>query len=285
MGTKRLGKSKSAQYGLVEITALESETLTTPKEIQTEDRVILYANSRLALIDEDGNPTYDLKYLLDGLEDKNIDYENCQIKISTFTPYNGAMQTKTYERVCIDRGSVILLKGIDKGKVNLLVGAYQSEGFGELLLNPSFLEHNAFELKEKNEEDLKPESKGVKNTLISFLQNRETNKKAKLDILNEVDEFIENNQKFNNKKMNSQWGTIRSLTSQAQTSQELYNLIFEKKPDDKPKGFLRSKKAKDKWNKELIDNIEKKYADNIYFWKFIKLLSIQMPKQGAKNDK
>ena len=87
IGQKRLGKSKSAQYGLVSI-----EEKGEKISIEEKSSLILYANSRLALIDEFGNPSYDLKYIC---KNTNIDYEKCQIKTSTFTPYNGAMQTKT----------------------------------------------------------------------------------------------------------------------------------------------------------------------------------------------
>jgi len=93
--SKRLGKSKSAEYGEVEITYLENQIRENlgDKDLKL-DEVILYCNSRLALVDENGNPTYDLKYLCDEVK---IVYEKTQIRTSTFTPYNGARKTKDYE--------------------------------------------------------------------------------------------------------------------------------------------------------------------------------------------
>ena len=84
LGKRRLGKSKSAQYGSVNIS-----TVKKAEEVGcgTSDgqSVVLYAKSRLALVDDEGMPTYDLKHLLEGLEDANIVWEKSQIKTSTFS--------------------------------------------------------------------------------------------------------------------------------------------------------------------------------------------------------
>jgi hypothetical protein len=136
----RLGKSKSAEYGEVKIKYLENQARENLgyENLQLGE-VVLYCNSRLALVDECGNPTYDLKYLCDGIE---INYDKTQIRISTFTPYNGARKTKDYERVCINKGSVIVLKNATQAQLDQIqngVGAFLSEGFGEIFINPSFL--------------------------------------------------------------------------------------------------------------------------------------------------
>jgi len=267
-GTQRLGKSKSSQYGLVEITSLKDNELDLPKEIQTENRVVLYANSRLALVDESGNPTYDLKYLFDGLNEKDIDYPKCQIKTSTFTPYNGAMQTKTYERVCIDRGSVIVLKEFDKEKVKLLVGAYQSEGFGELLLNPSFLSEKVFHFKESDNENKNEEKQAIESDLAKFLKQREDKQLDKLNILKDVDEFISKYYKSVYEKIKpSQWGKIRSICTSAQDDfkEEIREYISN---------------GTKKWEQNQIDTL----LSNDYTLEFIMLISIQMPKQKEQKN-
>ncbi len=286
-GTQRLGKSKSAQYGLIEI----KKTQVKEFEININKHngeVVLYVNSRLALIDKCGNPTYDLKYLFDGLEDTNIDYAKSQIKTSTFTPYNGARQTKDYERVCINKGSVIVLKELSNISIPNFVGAYQSEGFGEILINPSFLNNqDSFRLvvdcKDENKlNQRKKLTQTFEDTTVQFLVNRHNASIDKLELANEVADFIEKNKQYSKKKMNSQWGTIRSFTLRARTQKELYDLIFDKNPIDKPKGYLRGKKAKEKWNSTLIDNFEKMFSvcnnKEFDFIKFTKLLSMQMPK-------
>lgn len=263
VGKQRLGKSKSAQYGLVEIT---QKGTSEEIEDKNSNELILYANARLALFDSEGNPTYDLKYLFDGLSDENIVYEKCQLKTSTFTPYNGARQTKDYERVCINKGSVIVLKGIDKKDIPQFVGAYQSEGFGHLLVNPKFLLQNEFSLNNFTKKE-NNQSISVKSNVARFLQNRVDTKRDELEILKKVDKFIKEYKTLYKNIKSSQWGKIRSICTSAN------------------KNFLEEIEAyighgTKEWSKEQQTTL----LENDYSLEFIKLLSIQMPKQGDKND-
>jgi len=295
--SKRLGKSKSSQYGQIKIT--EGGEVRDVTSIVERDEVILYAKSRIALVDEHGNATYDLKYLFDGIE---IDYPKCQIKTSTFTPYNGAMQTKTYERLVIEKGSVIIVKKLtdeQRKELETGVGLYLSEGFGELLINPSFLmqeeEIKLDETKKKSDNQNQREKIELesKYNTVNFLINRNNREIKKLDLANEIATFIRDNKSALGKKMNSQWGTIRSLTLQAQDADVLEKLLFEDTPKNKPKGFLMSKRAKDKWDSTLIDNMKKlrvfcsKEGNKIDYIQFIRLLAIDAPKQKEEktNDK
>jgi len=264
IGKKRLGKSKSAEYGLVEITKTEDV-----KELKIEkcNEVILYANSRLALVDKDGNATYDLANLCEGL---NIIDEKTQIKTSTFTPYNVARQTKDYERNCIDKGSVIVLKDIsDTQQKQILsgVGAYLSEGFGEILINPSFLMQNEFEFIQNEEDKKNIAKKEITTKLAKFLKSKEDKKESKLKILNDVDKFLNDNKALYKKIKSAQWGKIRSICSSGQEGfkEEIREYIGH---------------GTKEWESKQITTLLK----DDYSLEFIKLISIQMPKQGAKND-
>ncbi len=260
VGQKRLGKSKSAQYGSVSIQKVERQRESIEdKKAQT---IILYANSRLALVDEEGNPTYDLSYICKGVE---VDYAKSQIKTSSFTPYNGAMQTKTYERACINKGSVIVLKSATKKQLADIqkgVGAYLAEGFGEILVNPSFLmARDGFSLI-KEDKRINEEIKKIKSPLGKFLRQREDTKQDKLNILDEVDTFILDNKPLYKKIKPSQWGKIRSICT---SGEEGFKEEIEK--------YISSgvKQWEEKQIKKLLE-----VSDNL---EFIKLLSIQMPKQ------
>jgi len=266
--SKRLGKSKSAEYGQVEINHIKSQTipLQTPK---VHDKTVLYCNSRLALVDECGNPTLDLKYLCEGIE---IDDEQTQIRTSSFTPYNRAMQTKSYERVCINKGSVIVLKNATDKQLETIqrgVGAFLSEGFGEILINPSFLDNKDFKLKKENEDKLKSnqrEKLDIKTSdkVVLFLQNRHNQKIEMLDIANEVAEFVKKHKKqtFANIK-SSQWGNIRSIC----TSSDNYQ--------DEIIAYISN--GTKKWETDQI----KKLKQNMTSREFTKLLAMKM---GGKND-
>lgn len=281
----RLGKSKSAQYGEVNITCKGSNE--PMEDIALKDETILFAKSRLALVDEDGNPSYDLKHLCEGLTNENIVYEKTQIRTSTFTPYNTARKTKDYERVCINKGSVIVLRQITHKQLDTLkkgVGVYLSEGFGELLINPAFLmqpnisfQKNASEKKQKDQRKIIQTN--FKNPTLQFLVNRHNENIKTLEIANEVAKFIKENASLYDQKMNAQWGSIRSLSA---TSSDVTI-------EDNIENYISHGVAKEKWKNakgavllEAIANASDKVA-------FVKLLSIQMPKvknikKEVKND-
>lgn len=281
IGTKRLGKSKSAQYGLVEIK--QNGTNENIQDTTLKSEILLYANSRLALVDENGNPTYDLRYLCDGLDDANIVYEKTQIRTSTFTPYNSKRATKDYERVCINKGSVIVVKDLKPEQLEQIkngVGAYLSEGFGDILVNPDFLNtkdftfpHAKSENEQKQDERLKI-SQIFKNTTVQFLANRHNTTIDTLEIANEVAAFVSKNKKaiFSNIKP-SQWGNIRSIASSNEDNfMESINTYISN----------GTRKWEDKQIHSLISAVNN---HTINKQKFVKLLSMQMPKvKEQKND-
>ena len=271
----RLGKSKSAEYGEVEIEFIGSEVSTSlsgeAKASLPNGEVVLYCNSRLALVDEEGNPTYELKYLYDGVE---IVYEKTQIRISTFTPYNGVRKTKDYERVCINKGSVIVVKNITDEqllKIKNGVGAFLSEGFGEILVNPNFLMEKGFELKKDDTKKEDLTKLPITDDVVKFLAQREQTKKEMLDIANEVTIFVNEHKKNKLKDIKpSQWGNIRSIASSNQNDfvEKINTYISNgaRKWEDGQVNILMNAINNHKINKQ----------------KFTKLLAMKM---GGKNEK
>jgi len=275
LNSKRLGKSKSSQYGEIEITQKGSvEDISS--DIKPNEEIYLYAKSRIALSDHEGNATYDLIYLADGLSDKNIVYKKCQIRTSSFTPYNRAMQTKTYERATIDKGSVIVLRDLNDTQIEELingVGIYLAEGFGELLINPSFLlQKEEIKLHKKEKTAKKDQRKKIdkksNDATVQFLINRHNKEIKKLSLANDVMEFIDKKSSIYEKISKSQWGTIRSICTSDDT-----------KFKEDIKTYISNGKVP--WRKDQIDTL----LDDCHSLEFIKLLSIQMPKhiKGAKS--
>jgi uncharacterized protein (DUF4415 family) len=238
----------------------------------------LYANSRLALIDSNGNPSLDLSDLDESLTAENILWQKCQIRTSSFTPFNSKREIKDYERSIIKDGSVIVLKDISDKQLNSIksgVGAYLSEGFGEVLINPNFLQDEKFKKEEiEKKQSIKTTKKRIesssKHQTVNFLINRHNKKYDDLKIANDVQEFIDKHGSKYDTKMNSQWGTIRSLCSSFDDEG-----IIKAIEDYTSKGV-----AKDIWSggkqKLLTDAIE----EQEYKIAFTKLLSMQMPKQN-----
>lgn len=275
--SSRLGKSKSAEYGQVKITYLPDQARENISEKNVSfNEVILYCNSRVVLQDENGNPTYDLKYLCEGLKEEQIVYEKTQIRTSTFTPYNTKRQTKDYERLCINKGSVIVLKAISNEQLKQIqqgVGVYWSEGFGEIIINPSFLMERDFTFVSKESEEVKKDERQkitqtFTDTTVQFLINRHNTTIDTLKVANNVADFIKNH-KTEFKNINAaQWGNIRSIASSNQS-----DFI------EKIKGYIES--GSKKWEMHQVTTLMNAIHDTINKQKFIKLLAMKM---GGKND-
>ena len=227
----RLGKSKSAEYGAVEIKFIGESADKIPTFTPSEKYTFVYAKSRLALTDENGNPSYDVKYILPNLDANNVDYEKTQIRISNFTPYNGARSTKDYERACINKGSVIALKNLNAEQIVALkdgVGAYLSEGFGEVLINPHFLsggdaKDNPIEFQKEAQTERSTGKIPIQSDLAKFLKQKQTTKDQALEIAEGVADFIESHKDKFGKISKSQWGAIRSICKEVAVSDKVLN--------------------------------------------------------------
>ncbi|WP_298099775.1 hypothetical protein [uncultured Campylobacter sp.] len=225
----RLGKSKSAEYGAVEIKFIGENTDKIQTFTPPEKYTFVYAKSRLALIDENGNPSYDVKYILPNLDANNVDYEKTQIRISNFTPYNGARATKDYERACINKGSVIALKNLSAEQISALkngVGAYLSEGFGEVLINPWFLdggdaENNPIEFQKEAQTERSIGKIPIQSDLAKFLKQKQTTKDQALEIAERVADFIKSHKDKFSKISKSQWGAMRSICREVAVSDKV----------------------------------------------------------------
>lgn len=227
----RLGKSKSAEYGAVEIKFIGENTDEIQSFTPPERYTFVYAKSRLALIDENGNPSYDVKYILPNLNENNVDYAKTQIRISNFTPYNGARSTKDYERACINKGSVIALKNLSAEQITALkngVGAYLSEGFGEVLINPWFLnggnvKDSPIEFQKEAETEHSTKEIPIQSDLAKFLKQKQTTKDQALEIAERVADFIKSHKDKFSKISKSQWGAIRSICKEVAVSDKVLN--------------------------------------------------------------
>jgi hypothetical protein len=276
IGKKQLGKSKSAQYGSVMIEKIDVSQEEI-EDLNSLENVVLYANSRWALFDENGMPTYQVTPQNLGLSDEcTILWDKSQIRTTSFSPYNGARKTKDYTRVVIEKGSVIVLDKVSKEDIEVLksgIGAFLSEGFGEVLINPVFTKelHPTYEKETLH----KVENKSTKSdkNLVTFLSNRRSEQEAIFSVSTEVQEFIKKHQSKFKEVSKSQWGQIRSICNQSDTTDE--NI------QTKVQEYIDHGVAKKKWEKgekiflEAIEN-------NL---KFTQLLATLMPKQkGDKDD-
>ena len=297
----RLGKSKSAEYGAVEIKFIGENTDKIQSFTPPEGYTFIYAKSRLALVDENGNPSYDVKYILPNSNENNVDYEKTQIRISNFTLYNGARSTKDYERACINKGSVIALKNLSAEQIAALkngVGAYLSEGFGEVLINPWFLnggdvKDNPIEFQKEAQTERSTGKIPIQSDLAKFLKQKQTTKDQALEIAERVADFIKSHKDKFSKISKSQWGAIRSICRDVATNDsvlddkeaKISNQTTEEKDEniaDQVSKFIRNGVRKANWDCEKETGngyvLLKAIKESKNKLKFTLLLSMQMPK-------
>jgi hypothetical protein len=278
--SRRLGKSRSAEYGRVKITSVSEENknfiLQALEPIVIEDKyyIFLYAQSRLALTHNGINSyNFDLKSI--GLSDnENIAWDKSQIRTSRYTPYVAIRDNRDPERLVIDKGSVIAIevksdfdvKAYSK-KVERGLGLYLSEGHGKVIVNPTFLtDKQPSFVKFKNENSQTEKTTFKEGDIANWLKEQKKKESKNYELLKSVKEFIQQHPKeIKNKK--SQWGQIRSLCSaviikksnnknseitQKETlsiGERIYDALFsEEIVNNHKKGFLLHGQAQNKWS-------------------------------------
>ncbi len=224
LGTKKLGKSKTSQYGQVLISLLD-----TPKQIESkkpsQNLTYIYVNSRLALHDEDGNFTTTPTIENLGLSSGEIVWDKTYIKTSTYHPYNYKRQTKEYTRVCINKGSIITLQDCNDELPNK-IGAFINEGFGDIIINPRFLDVKNPTLTKFEESKDPQESQNYDKNLISFLSVKQKSENTKFKVASDVQDSYKEFLK-GEKISKSQWGQIRTFASTAKNKDDLIEKIEE----------------------------------------------------------
>ncbi len=266
----RIGRSRSAQYGLVKIEPAEflEEEGGKPLKENSEDMVAVYADSRLIFFDDEfGMPTFQPTAEQLGLNGE-IDWKKSQIRTFRYAPWNFKRQCFDTDRCGIEKGSVIVVRlkeGFTPDLHSRAVGSYLNEGFGHVIYNPSFLagdsEGNAVTRLVSPEPIDSHTPMDSQTTLISFLKAKKAEEAQTDKIIAMVNKWVETNVlKFSKGEYSSQWGFIRSLAASAISFEELKEDLFSIDPD--PTGYLVHGVAKDKWKGERFESL-KEFFDTL----------------------
>lgn len=261
-GPQRIGRSKSAQYGAVEISLIGRKPLD--QSTVPAGEVYLYAVSNLCFYDKAGRPTIqpdaESLHLPTG---SKIEWGKSRLQHRRYTSWNGKRQTKNADRYIIERGSVIcatIPAELPASTWSKGVGAYRNEGFGRLLVNPLFLRADSADPKllaapvvlpaKKDDSymkvvDLEPLVAADKSdtAIMRYAQRAAEERMADVEILRRVNEFIENNLDEGLHLVdvkNSQWGQIRQLVRRTPTYPELKRLLFDSEVGQLLKGETQS---------------------------------------------
>jgi len=263
LGEKPLARSKTAEFGRIRIEYVDEHEINnkeiTPQEITIENRsvqngeasyetkthklVFLYAESRLAFRNEYGQPTFTPTVEQLSLPKGTVIlWDRSQIRTGVYAPWNKKRSSRDEDRVFIEKGSVFV---VDFEKVSdtctnetILkgVGLYRAEGFGQLLVNPSFLMfdpstgklilqlYKTEDQESAGDEGYTQEKLPQDDVLIEWM---EQNSDPKAEILEMVDEFMHEHADQFSEVSNSQWGEIRSFALSAKGKNELISCLFE----------------------------------------------------------
>lgn len=249
IGIKRLGKSKSAEFGSVNIDCVNDLQKVT--SFVSEGFILVYAASNLCFIDENtGQPTLQPSILqLTGQSKGSIDWSKSSIRTSTYSPYNGQRKTTSLQRDCIAKGSVLYIDNSSNTKTeknDFFVGEYQAEGLGHVIVNPTFLEASedgklAFAIKEvikqvnynlpKIESELKTPTTDLGQRLLKIEKNKNDDR-TNAEEVNEIIQQIKAKDLEGNKLLHpfskitsSQWGAIRQMAEKPNELSTLFSDI------------------------------------------------------------
>ena len=302
-GKKRVGRSRTAQYGLVEIS--ENECIASASAYTMNGNLFIYADARLIFLDEYGLPAFQPTAEQLGFNGGAIDWAKSQIRTFQYAPWNYKRQTREADRCGIEKGSVFVVIPGDKEQSTVQeserwIGNYQNEGFGRVMINPDFLlaETNSngrakYRVSGKNQGDESVKTSTINsegNELLKFLENRKEQKISEQNIQKKVNDFVaQNKHLFIGDSFASQWGAIRSIAMRYKTQNEIMLQLFEKKTiDNKPDAYLTHGVAKDKWDERKRRIKFKEFCEKFKdedFQSAVINLSAEMAKHSKKGGK
>lgn len=240
-GIRHVGKSKSAQYGLVRIEPLEgNEQLDEGRESeQIEGRLVVYAISDLCLFDECGVPTQIPTAAHFGVKGR-VDFLRSQLRPHSYSTRNTKRNAINMRRDCIKRGSVIVIdldEPVQRSDLPTMVGGYIAEGLGWVCYNPPFLQGKEGEeapiwrLSLKKVDPIPSMASDIKEVTTSLgrlLKQQHAQIEEEQKIIEAVQAFRENHANKFRSISTSQWGVIRKFALKAADMDELINDLFGK---------------------------------------------------------
>lgn len=288
-GTRNVGHSRTAQYGLVKIEKADYQEISSTAKTFVKDGkryAAVYADGRLIFLDENGEPTFrpkasDLGFL--GKDDK-IDWSKSQIRTFQYSPWNGKRHTYDTDRCGIEKGSVLVVECASSPSVSTYVGNYQNEGFGKVIYNPAFLDGKsdgkAIVLLDDPVDNETPQNVDASSDslLFRFLKKQQTKADDKQSLYQDVNDFVSlYGNRFTGEQFASQWGSIRNIAMIATEEGNIPTMI---------RAFLDHGVAKAKWEERGRKEALEQFMTNTYnIRERIMNLASEMAKKCRKEEK
>jgi len=240
VGKQRIGRSSSAEYGLIEIKKIKIESAPSSDPIEPA-LVYLYAISNWCFYDESQRNTAQpdpIKHLMLPTG-STVDWGKSQLRTRTYKNWNRKRNNRDADRVIIEKGSVLAVHLGEQFNPNVLVqgiGMHRAEGFGKVLVNPPFLIGTDSKLLLRLYEsagataqqkvhyvlDQAPEDE----PLLQILNNKTVGGKRDLIIDMWVNCFINEHAKTFQGITSSQWGQIRNIAKFSENASNFKELAF-----------------------------------------------------------
>lgn len=289
-GRHRIGRSKSAEYGLIEIT-YSDDIFEEPINVAGPS-ILIYAESNLCFYDTGGRTTAQpTAQQLTGLQGASINWELSQVRSRNYQTWNTKRDNKDADRIIIERGSVFYIElpahqspAPDFYKRG--VGTHRAEGFGKVRVNPDFLQSDTYYLKErysKHEPEAKPKSpiaeRGTLNdtATLAAIEQRYLRNRFPSQIERDVQAFITQHKSVFSTLSNSQWGALRNYSKGLPNYEAFHTMVFHKE-----NGFMYRGVSEKNWamknRRGLLEEFVKKLPPNSVL-PFIIRLCNQMTKQ------
>jgi len=223
-GTIRVGRSRSAEYGLLAV----QRTEIAPFQFSpvADDRLLLYCLSDLALTD----PLTGISTLIPdpaahfGLAEGSFNAGRSYIRVRNYAPFNSTRKRFDIERQVIARGSVLVFErsggyGLDElqqlqQRLAAGIGSHRQDGLGQILINPPFLA--GFNFQPCEAQAVTPPALASAQRLpplAGWLEARAAERAEEAAAVREVDGWIRQLVEGPCPK-NSQWGQLRTIAVQ-----------------------------------------------------------------------
>jgi len=226
-GTIRVGRSRSAEYGLLAVTKSE---LSMPQPLLKPcSQLLFYCASDLALADQvTGAPVLVPTAKQFGLNDADFKEQKSYLRIRSYAPFNSTRRRFDLERQVVAKGSVLVFEK-EEGEFTIAelsvlqrrlesgIGLYRQDGLGQILVNPPFLADFEFKEFDTPTFSLKlPPTSSKPPALAGWLKEKADERSTELATIKEVDGWI--NDLVNGPcPKNSQWGQLRIIAVQEKT--------------------------------------------------------------------
>lgn len=289
IGVHYIGRSRTAQYGQIEIREFNYDDTPSTQELffldDGKQYASVYADGRLIFLDNECEPTFIPTAADLGIENGEINWGLSQIRTFSYAPWNNKRSTRDTERCGIEKGSVFIVK-INKPQkfCSRYIGKYRNEGFGKVIYNPDFLTPcgNNGKARICLLDDAYNNTTSEKTTislsgtkLLNYIKRKQKETQEDEFIYNAVNTFVKkHNPIFKGKISSSQWGTIRSIAMKEQTYEKIIEALFDKRKEVthtkenrisyESEAFLTHGVSKERWKeKGRVDKV-KQFINEIH---------------------